>query len=126
MESCVLNGEISVINGGQLRCIKCSFPGTDTILDLSGKVTVSLADIVGSIKITNLDNPLSIVTITGNFSADIDSTCVSGIVKAAGIGILNDSSLGTLVVDKVLPGSLSISPTNDSVGSPFDPNGTYP
>jgi hypothetical protein len=126
MEDSILNGTISVIDGGQLRCIRGSFPGTETILDLSGEVTVSLSDIVGSIKIINLDNVSSIVTITGNFSANIDSTCTSGIVKAAGIGILNDSSLGTLVIDKVLPGSLSVSPTNDSVGSPFDPNGIYP
>jgi hypothetical protein len=124
MENCILGGTISVIDGGQLRCIRCSF--LETILDLNGEVTVSLADIVGSIKITNLDNALSVVSITGNFSVDIDNTCISGIIKASGIGILNDSSLGTLVVDKVLPGSLSISPTNDSVGSPFDPNGTYP
>jgi hypothetical protein len=126
MDNCILDGTISISDGGQLRCKRCSFPGTATILDLSGEVTVSLADIVGSIKITNLDNVLSVVSITGNFSVDIDNTCTSGIIKAAGIGILNDSSLGTLVVDKVLPGSLSVSPTNDSVGSPFDPNGMYP
>jgi hypothetical protein len=126
MDDCILSGTISIISGGQLRCKRCSFPGNGVTFNMTGETILNLADIVGTLKIINLDNALSVASITGNFSANIDSTCTSGIVKAAGIGILNDSSLGTLVIDKVLPGSLSISPTNDSVGSPFDPNGIYP
>lgn len=126
MEGCIFSGTISILNGGELRCKRCSYPGTGVVFDCSGEITINLADVVGTITITNLDNVASVIGITGNFSVDINSSCTSGIVKAAGIGILNNSSLGTLVVDKVLPGSLSVTPSNDDVGSPFDPTGMYP
>lgn len=126
MEGCIFSGNVSILDGGELRCKRCSYPGAGVTFDCSGTTTINLADIVGTITITNLINVNSVVGVTGNFSLDIDSSCTSGTVKAAGIGILNNSSLGTLVVDKVLPGSLSVTPSNDDVGSPFDPTGMYP
>lgn len=103
LENCVLSGTFVVESGGQFLGDRCSIVGTSSVIDVNGDGTSSFANAAGIVTVRNLTSPATMVSLTGNLSVIIEPSCTAGTIAIAGIGLLNDLSAGSTVLNSMLP-----------------------
>jgi len=103
LDNCILAGTFIVDT--KLDTDRCSMP-TNTIFNLGGTGTLSLANMSGVATIMNATDAGCSLAVTGYYLINLMSTLTHGNALIAGMGILNDYSNGMNVTERTLPSAV--------------------
>lgn len=103
MENCMLCGDITLIGDDTASFRNCydGLPGlgTPTIDGGTGTQDIGIWGYFGGLKIQNITNPIAISVNLATGRLVLDPTVVNGDILVKGVGLIEDNSTGTAVVN---------------------------